>query len=156
MKLTAVQIEKPFCLFLVGMQCRSWRSLWRMPFIASRMAAMQKELIADPATGFLWGKGFASARPLTTLFLSYWQSSEDIERFVKSPRYSHLASVGEYYKKFKDHPDIGVWHETYEVFPEHAEAMYFGMNPLGMSGFMPIIPIAKNTQQFKQRLRGTT
>lgn len=154
MALKTAHIQEPYCLFLVGMQCRSWLSFWKIPFISYRMFKMQKELRQDKTSGFLWGKNFIAYRPFTSLFLTYWKSSDDIHRFVSDKKFSHLASVGIYYRKYRNDPNIGVWHETYEVTPGQVETLYYGMNPFGAGSFNPITPLERNAKGYMKRLRG--
>lgn len=154
MELTTAEIEEPLCLFLVGLQCRSWKSLWKIPFITIRVSRMYKELQTNKDSGLLWGKFFTSKRPFTTLILTYWKSSEHIHRFVSDPKYSHIKSTIEYYQKFNRDPHIGVWHETYEITPNHAETMYYGMEPFGASAFLQTKVLKKNAKGYMKRLRG--
>jgi hypothetical protein len=125
----------------------------KLPFVTSRIRVMTRELKRDPDSGFLWGKFFTSKKPFTTLFLTYWTSSEHIHRFVSDPKYSHIRSSLDYYKTFRNDPHIGVWHETYEVLPGHAETMYYGMDPFGASAFLPTEEIQRHRQQYMTRLR---
>ena len=120
MKLLTAPIKEPLCVFLVGMQCRSWRSYWKLPFIGHRMMKMQMELRNNPQSGFLWGMNFSAKQPFTTLFLSYWKSGEHIEKFVTDTKYSHRSSTGAYYERFINDTSIGIWHETYEIAPGHS------------------------------------
>ena len=154
MNLTTAPINEPMCVSLVGVQCRSWTSLWKMPFIVSRMIKIQRELKNDPDSGFLWGMNFSTMKPFTTLYLSYWRSVEDLQKFVSDRRFSHLKSTGEYYSKFRNDSSIGIWHETYEVHPGQSENLYYGMPPFGASGFLKTISVEKNSKQFVNRIRG--
>jgi hypothetical protein len=153
MPLTSAPLEAPVCLFMVGMQCRSWRSFWKIPLIARRMKQMQKELKNDRESGLIWGENFTSQRPFTTLYLSYWKSSDHINRFVTDKKFSHLSSVKEYFQRFRDDPDIGVWHETYEVDPQKTENLYFGMAPFGVSAFLKTVEINSKNRNYLMRLR---
>ena len=155
MKLITAPITEPLCLFLVGVQCRSWTSFWKVPFIRSRMIKMQQELSEDSDSGFLWGMNFSASGPFTTLFLSYWKSSDHIHKFVSDSKFSHIGSTREYYKKFSKDSNIGIWHETYEIEPGKAENLYYGMDSFGAAGFLKTIQVDLSKKQFVQRLRGT-
>lgn len=150
--LVTAKLKEPLCVFLVGMQGRSWRSAWKLPFIGRRMMKMQSELLANPGSGFLWGQNFSSRNPMTTLFLSYWKSKQDIFHFVSSNEYSHMQSVGEYYSRFKKDPNIGIWHETYEIQPGHTESLYHHMAPFGLSAILPVSKVEMLSHQFIHRM----
>lgn len=153
MKLVTALLKEPLTVFLVGMQCRSWTSMWKVPIVAARMTRMQRELREDPDSGLLWGENFLCFSPFTTLFLSYWRSSAHVERFASGARFSHRSSATEYWKRFRDDPHLGVWHETYEVTPEGAETLYGGMAPFGVSAFNPTVPVSEMAGQYLRRLR---
>lgn len=152
MKLQTVPLDREITVFLVGMQCRSWRSLWKVPFIARQMSKMQAELRADPESGFIWGQNFTSQKPFTTLFLSYWQSSDHLERFVRDKRYSHRQASATYWRKHARDPHLGVWHETYVVSPGKSENLYMGMSPFGLSAFLPTADVTRMSSAYKSRL----
>jgi hypothetical protein len=154
MKLVSAEIKEPMCLFLVGMQCRSWKSMWKIPFILIRMRKIYGELLSNKDSGFLWGKFFTSNRPKTTLLLSYWKSSEHIERFISDKKFSHHQATKDYYKRLGQDPNIGIWHETYEINPGQAETLYYGMNPFGASGFLDVHSINRHKDNYMNRLRG--
>ena len=153
--LLTAPLDKPVTLFLVGMQCRSWRSLWKVPLIGRRMGQMQQELQSDPESGLLWGANFIQFNPLTALYLSYWKSTGHIHRFVEDGRFAHKAASPEYLKRFGSDPDIGVWHETYEIEPGKAENLYMGMAPFGVSAFMPTSKLTSANRKFMDRFRRT-
>lgn len=152
-KLVTAPIEEPFTLFLVGVQCRSLMSMWKIPLIGKRMTQMQKELLANPESGLLWGMNFTSLNPFTVLYLSYWKSSDHIHRFVTDPKMSHLPASAEYFKKWSKDPNLGVYHETYDINPHQTENLYLGMSPFGVSAFIPPISITQKSKTFLQRLR---
>ena len=151
--LITAPITEPFTVFLVGMQCRSFTSLWKVPLIAGKMGQMQRELMKDHDSGLLWGANFIQFSPLTTLYLSYWKSSDHIHRFVSDPKFSHLKAAPDYLKRFGNNSSLGVWHETYEVNPTQSENLYFGMAPFGVSAFIDPVKITSANRSFLQRLR---
>ena len=151
--LVTAPFSQPATVFLVGVQCRSWRSAWKLPFIGKRMGNMQEELRADPESGLLWGANFVQFRPFTTLFLSYWKSPDHIHRFVESSRFSHQGASAEYFRRWGKDPHIGVWHETYEVHPGQEENLYFGMAPFGSSAFNDVISVGAANRRFMGRLK---
>src|SRR3954453_21144762 len=87
----SAKIEGDFVVFLIGMRVnrplriRSW---WP---VFTAMPKMVKELEQDPSTGFLgaW-QGLWSTGPS---LVQYWRSFEELERYARDPRGSHLPCV---------------------------------------------------------------
>lgn len=144
---------QPVTVFLVGVQCRSWLSAWKLPFIGRRMGKMQQELQSDPDSGLIWGANFFQFSPLTTLYFSYWRSAEHIHRFVESNHYSHKKASPEYFRRWGNDPHLGVWHETYDIAPGKEENLYFNMAPLGASAFNEIVLINATNKKYLTRLK---
>lgn len=153
MKLITAPIVDPLCVFMVGVQIKSARSFWKIPYIAGKMRQMQKELREDPESGFIWGTNFTKFAPFTTLFLSYWTSADYIDQFIKRDKFSHKRESVAYWKRFGKDTDVGVWHETYEIDPQRTENLYFGMEPFGVSAFLPIAKVDAANRAYVQRLR---
>lgn len=147
------KINEPIALFLVGVQCRSIFSLWKLPWIGRQMGKIQVELKENPNSGFLWGENFISFSPVTTLFLSYWKSMEHIKNFANDPHQSHRPAWTEYIRRFYNHPHFGVWHESYVIDPKNMENIYAGMNPFGISGFAIVENIRSGNRSFENRLK---
>lgn len=150
--LVTAPIKEPVTVFLVGVQCRSFFSMWKIPLIGRRMMQMQKQLMADPNSGLIWGANFVQKKPFTTLFLSYWKSSDHIQKFVTSDHFSHKSSVKEYWQKYGRDPNIGVWHETYEIDSSKTENLYYGMAPFGVSAFTEVENITASNRTYLSRL----
>lgn len=151
--LKTAKINEPIALFLVGVQCRSFLSLWRLPWIGRQMVKIQEELKDNPDSGFLWGENFLSFSPMTTLFLSYWKSADHIKSFANDPHQNHRPAWTEYIRRFYDHPHFGVWHETYVIDPKNMENIYAGMPPFGISGFGTVENLSTKNRSFEGRLK---
>ncbi len=145
--------DKPFTVFLTGVQCRKFTSMWKMPLVANRMLKMQAELKLNTEAGFYHGENFFTMTPhFTTLFLSYWDSAKSIEQFANSKIFSHLESAKDYLKNFLSDTNLGIWHETYVVEPEKVESLYYNMESFGLSAFQPHISLTSLNNKFKQRI----
>jgi len=74
------------------------------------MAKIQKELLTHKDSDLIWGRNFIAFPSVAT-----------------KNNFSHKSATRDFWKRFKDDPYIGVWHETYEVDPKKSENIYYGM-----------------------------
>jgi hypothetical protein len=146
------KIEEPIALFLVGVQCRSLKSFWKLPFISRKMSKLQNELNMNKDSGLLWGENFISFKPFTTLYLSYWKSIEHINNFANNSKFSHKETWIQYMRKYYKDKNIGIWHETYEIDPNKAENIYVGMSLFGLGAVGQLSEISHSTENFNKRL----
>lgn len=124
--------------------------------VANAMMPMIKTLYEHPEKGFLSGESFFSLFPLQTIFVSYWRSFEDIERFARAKDDPHLAAWVCFNREIGYDGSVGIWHETYTIDPGHSEALYANMPLFGLAkATRTTIPVhGGHLKNARGRLRG--
>lgn len=124
-------IEGDFVVFLVGARVnRPWK-VWSWLPVARAMGGMQREIAGDPEIGCLHIENFFGR---TTISVQYWRSYEHLERFARTPEWSHLPAWKDFNLLIRDGGDVGIWHETYRVRAGEYEAVYGNMPRFGLAG----------------------
>ncbi|MFP3913274.1 MAG: DUF4188 domain-containing protein [Actinomycetota bacterium] len=124
-------LEGDFVVFLLGARInRMWKLGAWLP-VARAMTRMQREISGHPEIGCLHIESFNGR---TTLSLQYWRSFDHLERFARSPEWSHLEAWRDFNRLIRDSGDVGVWHETYRVAAGQYEAIYASMPVFGLAG----------------------
>lgn len=123
-------IEGDFVVFLIGARMnRLWKVRTWVP-VARAMSRMQREIAAHPEIGCLHIENFGGR---TTISVQYWRSYEHLERFARTPEWSHLPAWKDFNRLVRDSGDVGIWHETYLVRAGEYEAMYGNMPRFGLA-----------------------
>lgn len=143
-------LTEPVTVFLIGMRANRWWKVNKVLWTASKMLPMLKHLAADSASGML---GFHSWFGRTTLLLSYWRSPEDLIAFAADPTAPHLGPWRDFAKVVGHQGDVGIWHETYQVQPGDAEAVYANMPVFGLAGALGHEPVGRGSASARARLR---
>ncbi|HVM32159.1 MAG TPA: DUF4188 domain-containing protein [bacterium] len=125
------QIEGPFVVFLVGMRVNYFWMVWKWLPVALAMGPLLKALRRDPAKGFLHGEAYLNGRG--ALWIQYWRSQEDLERFARSPQEPHLEAWQAFNRRVGVGGQVGIWHEIYRVEAGNYECLYNNMPLFGLA-----------------------
>lgn len=129
-------------VFLIGARVhRPWRVRQWVP-VARAMNAMQREIAEHPEIGCLHIDNYDVLRPVS---VQYWRSFDDLERFARSSRWSHLPAWRSFNRLIHDSGDVGIWHETYRVRAGEREAMYGNMPMVGLAAAGRHVPLARSS-----------
>ena len=141
---------EPFVVFLIGMRINKPLALHKWLPTALAMGPMLRSLFQDPASGFLGGEGFLYSGGIGVL--QYWRSTEDLERFARSPQEPHLKAWQRFNKAVGKDGSVGIWHETYEVAAGRYEAIYANMPRFGLASATAHAPVGKRGDTARERL----
>ncbi len=133
-------IEGDFVVFLIGARINRWWRFRQWLPVARAMTRMQQEIAHHPEIGCLHIQNWGGR---TTLSVQYWRSFEHLERFARSPEWSHLPAWRDFNRLIRDSGDVGVWHETYKVAAGEYEAIYGNMPRFGLAGAGCHRPLSK-------------
>ncbi len=137
-------------VFLIGMRFNSWWRVdkWWPVFVA--MPRMLRHLAAATDSPLL---GFHMWPGRTVLVLQYWRSAEELIAFASDPDAPHAAAWREFNRRIGTDGSVGIWHETYEVRPGHAEAVYGNMPAFGLAAATSHVPVTPGRGSARARLR---
>lgn len=142
--------DEPFVVFLIGMRINRPLALSKWVPTALAMGPMLRSLSQDPESGFLGGEGFLYSGGVG--IIQYWRSTEDLDRFARSPQEPHLKAWARFNRAVGRDGSVGIWHETYEVAAGRYEAIYANMPRFGLAAAMPHAPIGKRGETARERL----
>ena len=143
--------DGPFVVFIIGMRINKLLAFSRWVPTALAMGPMLRSLAQDPKSGFLHGEPFLYAGGVG--LIQYWRSTEDLERFARSPQESHLKAWQRFNKAVGRDGSVGIWHETYQVAAGAYEAIYANMPRFGLSAAVSHTPIGKRGETARERLK---
>lgn len=145
--------DGPFVVFLIGMRINNPLALHKWVPTAQAMGPMLHSLYKDPETGFLGGE---------TIFywggvgqIQYWRSTEDLERFARSPQETHLRAWQRFNRAVGNDGSVGIWHETYQVAAGKYEAIYGNMPRFGLASAVDHVTVGKRGESARERLGAT-
>lgn len=115
-------------MLLIGMRVNTLRGLLHARRIGRAMGEMQKELHTHPETGFLSGENWFAR---TTILVSYWRDVDAVQAYARQSDGLHLPAWRNYVRLIGSAPDIGVWHELYDLRNGGSEAVYVNMPQFG-------------------------
>jgi len=136
-------------LFLIGMRINTVRALPKAVPVITAMPRMLSFLSSHPESGLL---GFHSWFGRTTILLSYWRSTADVQRFASDPAAPHAPAWREFNKKIGAGRHVGVWHELYTIRPGDAEGVYVNMPEFGLAAAGEHLPVTDGLRTSKQRM----
>ncbi|MDO5681669.1 MAG: DUF4188 domain-containing protein [Propionibacteriaceae bacterium] len=148
-RFTHAPLTEPVTVFLIGMRANRWWKLRKVLWTASKMVPMLRHLSQNPAAGLLH---FEQWFGRTTILVSYWKSPEHLQRFAADADAPHLGPWRDFAKVVGHDGDVGIWHETYEVQPGGAEAVYANMPAFGLAAAIGHEPVGKGSATAKARL----
>ena len=142
--------EGPFVVFLIGMRVNKPLALHKWLPAALAMGPMLRSLYGSPDSGFLGGE--VIFYPGGIGLIQYWRSTEDLERFARSPQEPHLKAWQRFNKAVGKDGSVGIWHETYEVAAGRYEAIYANMPRFGLASATAHAPVGKRGDTARERL----
>ena len=143
--------DRPFVLFMLGMRVHN---IWNVPKWAQLyqlIPRMLEELKANPQLGCMGSISKISFRE--PLIIQYWESLEALQAFATNPKHSHLPVWKKFNQVVGKSKDIGIWHETYIIQPGQHENIYINMPFTGLGQVIPLQPISKKSQAYRQRFK---
>ena len=144
------KLEGEFVVFLIGMRVNRWWKPWRWLRVALAMPRMVKELLGQPALGFLGAEQWFGR---TTIMVQYWRSMDQLMAYAKSREAQHLPAWRRFNQLVGTSGDVGIWHETYRVHPGDYENVYVNMMPFGLGKAGELVEArAHASGKTKQRL----
>ena len=143
-------LEGDFVVFLIGMRFnRPWhvRKVWTA-FTA--MPRMLRYLYQHPEQGLL-GHTLAFS-PNGPVVIQYWRSVEQLEAFARSTAAPHQPAWKTWNKLIGyQTPDVGIWHESYQVKAGAYECLYGNMPRIGLAAAGEHVPVARKGDTAAQR-----
>lgn len=145
------EIEGDFAVFITGMRINKF---WKIHKWYPNFRAMRKILMGlfgnQEEYGALCAQAYWNLRG--PLLIGYFRSVEQLERFANDPNQPHAKVWADYFKRMKDSPDVGVWHETYVVRDGEYEAAYdFMPKATGLAMGTSYVPIERRGDKAGQR-----
>ncbi|GGL98799.1 DUF4188 domain-containing protein [Nakamurella endophytica] len=138
-------------LFLIGMRVNTLRALPKARVVASAMPRMLRHLFQHPESGLLSVHSWLGR---TTILLSYWRSTADVQRFASDPDAPHAEAWRRYVREIGSSGAVGVWHELYTVRPGDYEAVYANMPAFGLAAAGEHLPVGAGNRTSAQRMAG--
>lgn len=145
-------ISGDFVVFLIGMRVNKLLAVNKWLPVASAMGPMLRTLYQHPEKGFLGGQLFMSWR--TILSVQYWRTTEDLERFARSPSEPHLDAWRKFNKAVGADGSVGIFHETYPVHAGEYETVYGNMPKFGLAAVSNHVPATGKRETMRRRLGG--
>ncbi len=124
------RIDRPFLLVLIGLRWAGWRHWGAMRKARRQLERLLAELDRDPDSGLLGWEHWPGRNPL---WVQYWRSFDDLERWARAPGGAHRQVWTEYLRGPAKRGAVGIWHEAYMVEPGSYEAVYTAMPALGLA-----------------------
>ena len=84
--------------------------------------------------------------------IQYWRSTEDLERFARSPSETHLKAWQRFNKAVGKDGSVGIWHETYSVAAGGYETIYANMPRFGLAAATTHERVGKRGETARERL----
>ena len=142
--------SEPFVVFLIGMRINRLWAVHKWLPTAAAMGPMLSSLYKDPESGFLGGEAILYRGGIG--LIQYWRTTEDLERFARSPQESHLKAWQRFNKAIGKDGSVGIWHETHKVAAGEYEAIYANMPRFGLAAATSHVPVAKKGESARERL----
>ena len=142
--------DDPFVVFLIGMRINKPLAFSKWVPTAMAMGPMLRSLAKDPESGFLGGETIFY--PGGVGLIQYWRSTEDLERFARSPQEPHLKAWQRFNRAVGKDGSVGIWHETFRVAPGAYEAIYANMPRFGLATATRHVPVSKRGETARERL----
>ena len=143
--------DAPFVVFIIGMRINKPLAFSKWVPTAKAMGPMLRSLAKDPDSGFLGGEPFLYRGGIG--MIQYWRSSEDLERFARSPQEPHLKAWQRFNKAVGKDGSVGIWHETYKVAAGAYETIYANMPQFGLSAATSHVPVGQRGDTARARFK---
>lgn len=146
----SADLEDDFVIFLIGMRFnRPWHL--RKAYLAfTAMPKMLRYLDRHPELGLLGHTlAFGANGPVV---IQYWRSVEQLEEFARSTAAPHHPAWKTWNKVIGyQTPDVGIWHESYQVKAGAYECLYGNMPRFGLAAAGEHVPVARKGDTAAQR-----
>ncbi len=147
------EIDGPFVVFMIGMRINKFLAFSKWVPVTQAMGLMLRSLANDPESGYLGGEPFLY--PSGIGMIQYWRSADDLERFARLPKETHMKAWQRFNKAVGKDGSVGIWHETYLVAAGAYEAIYANMPRFGLSAATRHAPVGKRGETARERLSTT-
>jgi hypothetical protein len=138
-----------FVLFIIGMRINKIFSFSKWIPVFKAMGPMIRELYQNPQLGFLHTEILFSWRRIT--LIQYWRSFEQLEAYAHGK--THLEAWKDFNKKIGNDGSVGIYHESYKIVKNGAEAIYNNMPRIGLAKAYSIAPVTKGTDSARERMK---
>jgi hypothetical protein len=142
----SARIEGDFVVFLIGMRINKPLKLHRWLPVFVAMPRMIRELERDPQSGFLGATGLFPG----PVFVQYWRSFEQLERYARNADARHLPAWRAFNRRIRASGDVGIWHETYRVRAGEYESVYGNMPRIGLARAAEHVPVGSTSTASKR------
>ena len=132
--------DQPFVLFLIGMRINNLWQMGKWWSVAKEMPPMMRTLTNHPEKGFLGG--YSALSWPNIIQVQSWRSFEQLEHFARNPDDPHAAAWKRFYQKVGTDGAVGIWHETYQVYPGQFECIYGNMPKFGLGSMFDHISVS--------------
>lgn len=116
---------------------------------------MLKVLYQFPEKGFLGQELFFRLFPLEIVLISYWRSFDHLEQFARNTDDPHLQAWQDFNRNIGGDGSVGIWHETYCIQPQQAEAIYVNMPVFGLAKATAHLPVTGRKETARNRINDT-
>jgi len=144
--------EQSFVVFLIGMRVNQFWNFSKWIPTARAMGPMLQVLYQFPEKGFLGQESFFRLFPLEIVLISYWRSFEHLEQFARNQDDPHLQAWQDFNRNIGNDGSVGIWHETYQVQPRQAEAIYVNMPVFGLAKATAHLPLTRTKETARERI----
>jgi hypothetical protein len=146
-------MKEPIVVFLIGMRINRLLALRRwLPIAVGAMPRMLRELMTQPELGMISYRLLLGWRRIEVV--QYWRSFEQLEHYARSRDQAHLPAWQAFNRSVGVDGTIGIFHETYIVQPEAAEALYGNMPVFGLAQATNHVPATGRRETARRRMGG--
>lgn len=142
------EVDDDLVLFIIGMRINKFFSFNKWIPVFKAMGPMIRELYQNPQLGFLHTEFLFSWRRIT--LIQYWRSFEQLEAYAHGK--THLVAWKEFNNKIGNDGTVGIYHESYRITKNNAEAIYNNMPRFGLAQAYSIAPVTKKTNSARERI----
>ncbi len=139
-------------VFLIGMRVNRFWAVSKWWPTARAMGPMLSVLKQFPEKGYLGHELFYRFFPFEAILVSYWQSFQHLEAFARNTDDPHLQAWQAFNRNIGSDGSVGIWHETYLVPAQQAEAIYVNMPVFGLAAATSHLPMASRHETARKRL----
>jgi heme-degrading monooxygenase HmoA len=141
------EVGEEFVVFIIGMRINKLLSFKKWISVFNAMGPMIKELYQLKEHGFLHTEVMFNWRRIT--LLQYWKSFEHLEKYAHGQ--THATAWKEFNKKIGSDGTVGIFHETYKIKANSAEAVYRNMPKFGLSSAFKHVELPTSKNSARQR-----
>jgi len=132
------QVDGDYCVFLLGARSNApWKLNKSFNWLNSTFLAITKEVECLPASaGYLGGESYVGTNFTDgshAMVVMYWRSWQQLKDYAWSKEHLHSKVMGEMLQTARNHPELGIWHEAYEVTSKGTHSTYLNCPPFGLA-----------------------